>query len=116
MENNEMNQVIVKQKSNKGIIIVLIILLIGALGYIVYDKFITKDTTPTTNVPSQNTENKKILKKDETKELVYEDLNDTLTDKVGDKYTYIIPQINIDSEYATEINNKIISEVKSKYD
>ena len=36
MENNE---VVVKQKSNKGVIIVLILLLLGACGYIAYDKF-----------------------------------------------------------------------------
>ena len=46
---NENNGVIVKQKSNKGVMIVLIILIVGALGYIVYDKFIARDTKPQVN-------------------------------------------------------------------
>ena len=52
MENNE---VIVKQKTNKGVIIVLIILLLGALGYIVYDKFLINEQKNSTNGMKQTT-------------------------------------------------------------
>ena len=46
MENNE---VIVKQKSNKGLkvlLVILILIVLGLSGYLVYDKFIAKDKTP----------------------------------------------------------------------
>ena len=54
MENNE--NVIVKQKSNKGVIIVLIILVLGLCSYIAYDKFVLeKDTKTTTEVKETQT-------------------------------------------------------------
>ena len=65
-ENNEANGLIVKQKSNKGIIIVLIILVIGLAGYIAYDKFIAKDNKPETNETTENTTTKDESKNDNT--------------------------------------------------
>ena len=51
------NQV-VKQKSNKGLvvlIIILILIVLGLSGYLVYDKFITKDDTKTNEVTQKET-------------------------------------------------------------
>lgn len=53
MENKE--NVIVKQKSNKGVIILLVILLVGALGYIAYDKFLIKDESKVTKATKTTT-------------------------------------------------------------
>lgn len=50
----ENENVVVKTKSNKGIIIVLIILLIGACGYIAYDKFLVKDESKSTDNKGKN--------------------------------------------------------------
>lgn len=55
MDNNE---VIVKQKSNKGLIVVIIILIImvlGLCGYIVYDKYITKEEPKTNEITTTDT-------------------------------------------------------------
>ena len=56
----ENENVIVKQKSNKGVIIVLIILVLGLCSYIAYDKFVANNTK-TTNTTTETTT------KDETK-------------------------------------------------
>ena len=108
MENNE---VIVKEKSNKGLIIIIVILTIivlGLAGYLVYDKFIAKTPTPQTtdntnsNAVDNTTTNdtKKVLKKDESKDVVYTEIS-------AGKHR--VPQINIDSETATKFNQEIMS-------
>ena len=106
---NENNQVIVKQKSNKGIIIVLIILLMGALGYIAYDKFIVKDVKPETNEITESTTTKEETKNDNvtinTEELYKQYINNIKTrkdatpititsNKSGDKANFILGSDN----------------------
>lgn len=49
MEGNSVNNE-QKNSSNKAIIIVLVLIIIGLLGFIVYDKFLQKDTKPETNM------------------------------------------------------------------
>ena len=51
MENNEQ---VVKQKSNKGVIIVLIILVLGLCTYIAYDKFVLDKDIKTNEVTQTN--------------------------------------------------------------
>lgn len=109
MENNE---VVVKQKSNKGVIIVLIVLVLGLCSYIVCDKFIVKENPKSVNEKQERetkeenkneTIEKEVLLKDKTKEVVY-----TYAD--NDIYSeHKVPQINIDSDYADNINQSILS-------
>ena len=111
MENNEMNEnneIVVKQKSNKGVIILIVILILmvlGLSGYLVYDKFMGKEETPVTNETTNNNtqtdnSNKKVLKKDESKDVVYTEISTDL---------HKVPQVNINSESANRINQSIIS-------
>jgi len=121
MENNEMNiqnnetiEPVVKQKSNKGLIVLIIILILmvlGLSGYLVYDKFITKQETSDT---TKNNSNKKVLKKDESKDIVY-----TLYTVKPEPYFDVessIPKLNIDSAYANKINNEISTIVYIGYE
>ena len=127
MENNEMNvqnnetiEPVVKQKSNKGLvvlIIILILMVLGLSGYLVYDKFITKNTKITNEEKETKTStidngNKKILKKDESKEVVYT-LYSVNIEKVFGKFVSNIPNINIDSIYAKKVNGEINSLIYS---
>lgn len=108
----ENENVIVKEKSNKGLkilLVILILIVLGLSGYLVYDKFINKEdnkstTKATTNNNTQvDNSNKKVLKKDESKEIVY-----TLyTGKSSDNMEVIVPEINIDSKYTERVNSDI---------
>lgn len=123
MENNE---VIVKEKSNKGLKILLVILIIIVLalsGYLVYDKFIVKDETKITTTQKTDTQinkNKTVLKKDESKEIVYT----IYTGKPSESFPVIyegnavteIPKININSIYADKINKEILALMYKSYD
>lgn len=86
-----------ENKSNKGLIVLVIILFILVLGlgtYIVYDKVINKDEV----VSKTDSNDKKGIIKDESKEIVYSD----------NEYQYKkIPIINIDTEDADDLNKEI---------
>ena len=92
------------KKNNGGltiIILILVFIIIGLAGYIVYDKYIkpnyeiVKKTDKTTN---NKKEEEKSLIKDSSKEIVYN----------NEKFSYInVPFINIDSEDADNLNKEI---------
>ncbi len=63
MEDNNINNEQPKKKSNVGIIVLLIILVLGLVGYICYDKFYKKELTKT-----EEKENKNDTKEDEKTE------------------------------------------------
>ena len=75
----EENRVVVKEKNSKGLVALVIILILIVLvlsGYLVYDKFIFKspeqkisDKVDNNNSDKENT--KKVLLKDENKDVVY---------------------------------------------
>ena len=112
-----------ENKKNNVLVIILTIIVIVLGGFIVYDKFIVKEgnsnnvssNTTTVNEQKKN-ENQKVLKKDSSKELVYGEVIGSITDKVGNTTTYEIPSINIDSEYATQVNDEISSKIKKIYE
>lgn len=113
---NENNEVIVKQKSNKGVIIVLIILLVGALGYIAYDKFISKDNKQAVNdTTSKGYTGNNISKIDNNKDYVYEAFNEKYKSNEGEE-SIILPKINLNSYDAERLNNKIIEEYQYAID
>ena len=106
-------------KKSKGplvIIILLILIILGLAGYICYDKFIAKDDTPKSIDRKDITDNsnKKILKKNESKDVVYT----AYKGKSSDNMDVLIPEINIDSIYAKKINLEIRTKmlVDYKYD
>lgn len=129
MENNEMNiqnnetiEPVVKQKSNKGLVVVIILLILivlGLSGYLVYDKLMGKEDTPVTNEETNNSNNaqtdnsnKSVLKKDESKDVVY-----TLyTSKSTNNFETKIPMININSVYADRVNKEISEFMYKEYD
>lgn len=90
-----------ENKSNKGLIVLVIILFILVLGlgtYIVYDKVINKDEVVSKTDSNDKKETKKGIIKDESKEIVYSD----------NEYQYKkIPIINIDTEDADDLNKEI---------
>lgn len=100
-----------KQKKSKGPIIIIILLLLvvlGLAGYIVYDKFFTKEEP---KVEEKVKEEKKVLLKDENQDVVYSDIDEKHEGKIKK-----VPYINIDSKYAEEINDEIDSMVKKGLD
>lgn len=90
-----------ENKSNKGLVVLVIILFILVLGlgtYIVYDKVINKDEVVSKTDSNDKKETKKGIIKDESKEIVYSD----------NEYQYKkIPIINIDTEDADDLNKEI---------
>ena len=92
-----------ENKSNKGlifVIIILIIMVLGLGGYIVYDKFI--DVDPKSNIKEENKkkeekEEKSIIK-DKDKKIVYTE---------GDYEYKKVPVININSDDADALNKEI---------
>ena len=124
MENNEQ---VVKQKSNKGLIVLIVILILmvlGLSGYLVYNKFIAKDTEPKTVDKSDNSldnetkEDKTIeyasidgkeylkLKEDNTYELKY-NMSGTLKEKSGIYKTSNNGYL-LDEKYNAIVTNDII--------
>ena len=105
-------------KKSKGplvIIILLILIILGLAGYICYDKFVV--TNNKCNVEkTTETDNKKILLKDKTKDIVYTYFTDKLTKDGEGEYEYNIPHMNIDSEDAISINNIISAKYKDRYE
>ena len=109
-----MNENVVVKKKNKGVIVLLIILIVIVLGlsiYIVYDKVIDKNNV------SEKLENvvinkeKKMLLKEESKDVVYDLYNEVKNDQFGEE-NIRLPYLNIDSKYADIINK----EMKVLYD
>ena len=90
-----------ENKTNKGLVVLVIILFILVLGlgtYIVYDKVINKDEVVSKTDSNDKKETKKGIIKDESKEIVYSD----------NEYQYKkIPIINIDTEDADDLNKEI---------
>lgn len=90
-----------ENKSNKGLVVLVIILFILVLGlgtYIVYDKVINKDEAVSKTDSNDKKETTKGIIKDESKEIVYSD----------NEYQYKkIPIINIDTEDADDLNKEI---------
>ena len=77
MENSEM---IVKSKSNKGTIIVLMILVLALCGYIICDKFIVKENQKSINEKTQVSENSEIEnEKTNVNEVAYNELLEGLS-------------------------------------
>lgn len=116
MKNNETIEPVVKQKSNKGLIVLIVILILmvlGLSGYLVYDKFMDKEEPPAVNETTNNNiqtdnSNKKVLKKDESKDVVYDYAYDKTSEKISK-----MPYININSVYADSINKKIEDIIKN---
>lgn len=99
----ENNSVIVKQKSNKGVIIVLIILVVALAGYIVYDKFITKDSKPVVNDTTKTTDT---TIKDDNKNVLSFDIDEPITKKEG-IYNIELPKLKGNAQGIKSINSKI---------
>lgn len=101
-----------KEKKGKGPIIIILLLLVvlGLAGYIVYDKYISKEKTETTT-KEETKKDTKIVEKLNVDDFVY-----TYQEKIetnGDiKLQYKIPNLNIESEYAKTINNEILEKYK----
>ena len=110
-----------KQKKDKSLLVIILVgILVIALGALIIYNYrlneelsLTKAQTPTkvnelkqeeNTIKEEKAETKKVKKLDNSKELVY-----TLASKKSKKndYSFEIPYINIDSEYAKETNNKI---------
>lgn len=105
-------------KKSKGplvIIILLILIILGLAGYICYDKFIAKDNKCDVEKTTE-TDNKKILLKDKTKDIVYSSLKDKIKVSEDGYFYYNIPQVNINSSDAQVINDEINSKLKKEYD
>ena len=113
MENNE---VIVKQKSSKGLVVfvvILILLVLGLAGYIVYDKCIAKDSKPKTVDKKDNTvENKN----QEDKIIEYVSVDEKEYLKLNENNTYDLKyRIGADSKeksgnYKTTDNGYLLDE------
>ena len=110
-----------KKKGGKGLIaalIILIIALLGVVGYFAYDKFIANKTDDTKEEEKKKDEPKEedTIKIDEDKDYVYDAEYDTgdapESYDIGGVATYylkdiVVPYINIDSEAATKANENI---------
>jgi len=103
-----------KNTGTKVVNIILIILVLGLSGYLVYDKLISKDNNK--NETNNSSENETVtLKLDESMEYVYDAKYDANVTKdsysIGEKTYYVkdivVPYININSEYARKSNEEI---------
>ena len=101
-----------KQKKNKTPKVIIIILLLAILsigGYIAYNKFIANKNEPVEPKKEEKVE-KKVLLEDSSREVVY-----TYFDNKIGEYTYNIPNINIASQDASNINKEILDKFEKVY-
>lgn len=98
------------KKSNKGLIVLiifLIIIILGLSGYIVYDKFFDNKEVNTVEKKEKTKKEEKSILKDKNKEMVYKD----------DSYSYLeVPYININTKDGERLNNEIKEFVKDYKD
>ena len=110
------------KKNNIVIILVLVVIVLGLGSYLVYDKVINKDEKKSNTEKIEDDNDKEEAKEqdskiDKTKELVYDATY--VANATKESYiTYseehsvkniVVPYINIDSNYAKEVNNEIKS-------
>ena len=122
IENNVENK---KRGVGVGIAIVLMFFTFvigGMLGYICTFNYITqKQEQKTLNESSEEIENNnsevkdESLLKDDTKELVYTYIDDKINLDDETTYIYRIPQININSDDASRINQTILNDLEKLY-
>ena len=98
-----------KGKGGKVIIIILLLAVLGVGGYFAYDKFFANKSTPTP-APTPTPVEKKILINDDSKEIVYSNI-----DELHNGVVRRIPAVNIKSTYADEINKEIKDAIKEGY-
>lgn len=109
-----------KKKGNKGLVIalvIIIVLLLGGIGYFAYDKFIAKNKADSHEKDKKKDDPKEedTIKIDESRDYVYNAEYDTGNAPesyvIGDNTYYlssiVVPFINIDSEAATKANENI---------
>ncbi len=85
----------------KCIILILVLLVVGLGGYVVYDKVLEKDDKETKDEVKKD--NKKDIKLNENKDYVYDAVYNT-----DSKYDdFEMPYININSQDATNVNNEL---------
>ena len=99
-----------KGKGGKAIIIILLLAVLGVGGYFAYDKFFANKSTPTPSNPTPTPVEKKILINDDSKEIVYSNI-----DELHNGVVRRIPAVNIKSTYADEINKEIKDAIKEGY-
>lgn len=82
-----------KKKINPVIIILVVLLLSGVLGYIGYNEFIVKDNTTKENEKEENTTNEKVTYKDYQEEISYADETHTAYYRftANDNYVSTVP-------------------------
>ena len=104
---NENNEQVIRQKSNKGVIIVLIILVIGLSCYIAYDKFKVEDTKTVVNETTDTT-TKEETKTTDDNIINEETKNDSTTLNTEDLYKQFINNIKVrnSAEMITLTSNK----------
>ena len=101
-----------KQKNGSGLkvlIIILVLAILGVGGYFAYDKFFANKSTPAPT-PAPTPVAKKVLLKDDSKEVVYSNV-----DEMHNGIIRRIPAVNINSKYADEINNELKSMLSEGY-
>lgn len=94
-------------------VVVLLILVVGVMGYIIYEKESIKDNAKPVKEETKKEEVKesKEILKDESKDIVYDLVNVSYE---NGEYNYKLPVVNINSDYSNEINNEI-NEIKNEY-
>ena len=101
-----------KEKNGKKgpviIIILLVLVIVGLGGYIVYDKYLSKDTPKTSDKSTTEDKTKETkLKPKNSGEVVY-----SIIDEKHNGIVKRVPYINIDSKYANEINDELDTMLK----